>query len=653
MGNRLSSERSPYLRHSAEQEINWYPWSEEAFEKARLEDKPVFLSSGAIWCHWCHVMAKESFENEEIARLLNEKFVSIKIDRDERPDLDRRYQMAVSAMGGGGGWPLSVFLTPEGNPFFGGTYFPPEDRFGRTGFKKILKTVADLYHSKKSEILKYSYELTRSLKPGSLSHGEITQSFIDEAVEKILSHFDPQNGGFGSSPKFPMSGVLEFLINRFFLSRKDSVGFAVRKTLESMAKGGFHDQIGGGFHRYSVDEAWIIPHFEKMTDDNAWLLRNYIDAYSIFGHKYFKETAEGIISFVRSTLSDPEGGFYASQDADVTPGDEGGYFTWTDEDFRKVLNDEEYQVLSLHLFNERGQMHHDESKRVLFIAMEEEEISRKLGMDRQKVNLIIQSGKEKLLKERNRRVAPFIDKTFYTSLNGMMITSYLRAFRVIKDDYIKDFALRSLKRMNEIHLMDNELFHTRGVKGFLDDHMYLIEASIASYEITGEHSYIDKADGLMNICMEKFWDDNESGFFDTEDEVLGIRLKSIEDIPRPSANALAVILLLKLHSMTGKEIYHNHAEKILKVFSGQAKDIGIHSGYYYCGMDAYFNMLTLRLHRALNNPLTDAALSNFRPYVIFLYGEETDKAIPCTKETCYEPIGSPEELKIFLSNLSR
>src|SRR4030043_1739686 len=582
--NRLFKEKSPYLKHSAYQKIDWYPWSDEAFEAAKQEDKPVFLSSGAIWCHWCHIMAKECFENEEIIKLLNENFINIKLDRDERPDIDRRYQHAVTAMGSGGGWPLSVFLTPDKKPFFGGTYFPLEDILGRPSFKKVLKAVADFYNSNMEEISEYSQRLVDSLKPEPMLEGEINESLLNDAVTAILSQFDPKNGGFGKSPKFPMPGAIEFLINRFFLTKKESIGYAVKKTLKSMAEGGFHDQIGGGFHRYSVDEPWIIPHFEKMADDNAWLLRNYIDAYSIFGDEYFKEVAEGIIKFISNVLSDPKGGFYASQDADVTPDDEGGYFTWKDEDFRRVLNNEEYRVLSLHFLHEKGSMHHEKSKKVLFVSMDAEEIAKNISVDVQTVSEIINLGKGKLLKERNRRESPFIDRTFYTSLNGMLISAYLRAFRVLKDKRLKEFSLKSLDKIMRSHFINNELFHTEGIKAVLDDYIHLIDALIAAYEVTGDPSYFNRADELMELCMKKFRDKDEGGFFDTDEEILGIRLKSIEDSPYPSANSLSVILLLKLYFMTKKEEYNQYAETALKVFFLKAKDRGIHSGYYFCAV---------------------------------------------------------------------
>ncbi len=379
--NKLANEKSAYLRHAAHQKINWYPWSDEAFEKAKQEDKPVFLSSGAIWCHWCHVMAKESFEDNEVALILNENFIAIKLDRDEMPDIDRRYQQAVAAMGFGGGWPLSIFLTSDRKPFYGGTYFPPGEGFGRPAFKTILMAITQLYRAKRDEVIESSEKILDMLKQKPMGTGELRESLIDEGLSNIMKSIDTLYGGFGKTPKFPMSGAIEFLLGRYFFSRDEVLGAALKKTLTFMAKGGYHDQLAGGFHRYSTDQAWIIPHFEKMADDNAWLLRNYVDAYSLFGDPYFRKVAEGIISFTRGELSHPDGGFYASQDADVTPDDEGGYFTWTDEDFRKLLEDEEYKVLAAYFLHDRGMMHHDPAKRVLFLDKSPEDVAKMVGMD--------------------------------------------------------------------------------------------------------------------------------------------------------------------------------------------------------------------------------------------------------------------------------
>ncbi|MFZ5998398.1 MAG: thioredoxin domain-containing protein [Nitrospirota bacterium] len=646
--NRLADERSPYLRHAADQKIDWYPWSEEAFERARQEDKPVFLSSGAVWCHWCHVMAKECFFEDEIAQLLNRHFISIKLDRDERPDIDRRYQHAVAAMGSGGGWPLSVFLTPDKKPFFGGTYFPPEDSSGRPGFKKVLRAIIDLYYAKRDDVVQYTERLMDFIKPEPIARGEITAELIDDAVQKITAVFDPQNGGFGTAPKFPMPGTLAFMLNRYFFTGDEAIKYVVTRTLEAMAKGGFHDQLAGGFHRYSVDEAWIVPHFEKMADDNAWLLRNYCDAYAAFGIMHFRTVAEGVIRFIKEVLSDAQGGFYASQDADVTPDDEGGYFTWTEAELRNVLDDEEFMAISLHLFHERGAMHHDPSKRVLFVAGEEGDIAKQIGMDAVDIAGIIERGKRKLLKARASRETPFIDRTLYTSLNGMLIASLLKAYRVFGNEEIKESALKSLARIMAFNVHDNEPMHTSGIKALLDDYIYLIEALVAAYETTGDQRCLERAEAFMEQCIERFWDRTEGGFFDTDTEVLGVRLKGIEDVPHPSANATGIMLLIKLHAILDKPIYLRYAETALEAFATKTKEFGIHAGTYFCAVDAYSNRFKLTVEASPGSPLAKAALSLFRPYTAIAYGKDNSRIIPCIKDTCYEPLESQEQLYEFI-----
>jgi uncharacterized protein YyaL (SSP411 family) len=647
--NRLSKEKSAYLRHAASQTVDWYPWNEDAFAKAKREDRPVFLSTGALWCHWCHVMAKECFENEEIAEILNEHFVSIKLDRDERPDIDRRYQRAVAAMGSGGGWPLSIFLTPDKKPFFGGTYFPPEDRSGRPGFKKVLVEVSTFYRAQKADIADYTERLINHLTPQPLTESGIERSYVDSAVDGITAEYDPQHGGFGSSPKFPMPGAMEFLINRYFFRNDETIASVIQKTLSAMGNGGFHDQLQGGFHRYSTDEAWIIPHFEKMADDNAWLLRNYVNAYWLFGDEYFREVAEGITVFLRDVLSDAAGGFFASQDADVTPDDEGGYFTWTDADFKAILGPDEDRVVSMHLLHERGLMHHDGSKRVLFVAMGKDEIAEKLGMDTADVAEIIRRAKEKLLMVRQKRQAPVIDHTLYTSLNGMLISSCLHAFRIMGDPWLKDFPLKSLDAILSKRFIKGVLYHTEDVRAVLDDYVFLADALLTAYEIAGKSFYLRKADDIMELCIRNLWDDREGGFFDSDDAVLGIRLKGIEDIPHPSANSLAIMMMLKLYEVTGKETYYENAEKALKVFVSKGRDMGIHSGYYFCSLDAYFNMVKLTLDTSIDSELAAAALSSFRPYTSLVHGDDKGMITPCARGVCDEPIENPDNLKRYLS----
>jgi uncharacterized protein YyaL (SSP411 family) len=625
--NSLAKERSPYLRHAAEQEIDWYPWGDEAFEKAARDNKPVFLSTGAIWCHWCHVMAKECFEDKEVALILNAKFVSVKVDRDERPDVDKRYQRAVSAMGSGGGWPLSVFLTPDRKPFFGGTYFPPDDRQGRPGFKKVLGAVYEFFLSKKGEIDQYADRLLDALRGEGPIAGKIDRDLLDRAESSILSQFDTQNGGFGSAPKFPSPGAVEFLLNRYFFSRREPAGYAAKKTLESMAKGGMYDQVGGGFHRYSTDEEWIVPHFEKMADDNAWLLRNYLEAYSLFSSSYFRSVAEGIVRFFQDVLSDPEGGFYGSQDADVIPEDEGGYFTWSDAEFRSALDEEEYRIASLHFLDARGAMPHNASKRVLFIAREPQEIADTTGYGIERVLRVIDSARANLLRVRNGRVMPFVDRSLYTGLNGMCISSFLSAYRILRDDRLLKFGLKSLERILRTYFKGSELLHTIDVKGVVDDYVNLIAALIDAYEITAQSSYLSTAERLAALATERFWDEGSGGFFDTDEDLIGIRIKAVEDIPHPSAN-----------------------EEGLKSFSGSAVDMGVHAGYYYCTADAYFNMIKLGVGGSPESELAKKAIYFFRPYRTVSFSGDKESITPCLASgACLEPLYEEAALEEFLT----
>ena len=423
-------------------------------------------------------MAKESFEDDEVAELLNDRYVAIKLDRDEHPDVDRRYQQAVTAMGASGGWPLSVFLTPEKIAFYGGTYFPVTDSFGKPGFKTLLKAMSEFYKTRKDEVYESSKKFHDFLKQQSPKKGKVSEVLVGEAVKSIMKGFDKTHGGFGSAPKFPMSGAIEFLLNRYFFTKDQAIEYALKKTLIAMASGGFYDQLGGGFHRYSTDEAWTVPHFEKMTEDNAWLLRNYADAYSLFNDEFFKKIAENIIFFIRSELSRPDGGFYASMDADVTPDDEGGYFTWTDDEVRSILTADEYAVFSLYFMHTKNTMHHDDKKFVLSVSMGVNDIASASRSTRKMSKTVLESARRKLLDARNKRQKPFVDSALYTSLNGMMIAAYLKAYRALGDERLKEFAINSLERILQINVEDGRLLHSQGVKALLDDYIYFVDALI-------------------------------------------------------------------------------------------------------------------------------------------------------------------------------
>jgi uncharacterized protein YyaL (SSP411 family) len=414
-----------------------------------------------------------------------------------------------------------------------------------------------------------------------------------------------------------------------------------------MARGGFHDQLGGGFHRYSTDESWSVPHFEKMADDNAWLLRNYTDGYVLFRDASFREAALGIVRFVRAVLSDPAGGFHASQDADVISRDEGGYFTWTDREIEGLLTAEEHRVLSLHFLDERGITHHDPSKRVLLIAMTPQEIGRRLSMEISTVDGLIASGRAKLLAARDRRTAPFVDTTLYTSLNGMLITSFLRAFRVFRDEEMKTFALRSLARIVHERLVNNTLFHAEGVEALLDDYASLTEACLEAYEVTGEPDHLALADRLMTQALGTFRDRDAGGFFDTGDEVLSARLKGFEDAPHPSANALMAMLLVRLSAILKRDAYRTYARETLAAMAAGARQYGVHGGYFFASLDAFHHLLTLDIEGHAE-ALNAKALALLKPYTAVVHHEGPGRVIPCSGAVCYEPIADVAGFDAFL-----
>ncbi len=650
--NRLAHEHSAYLRHAADQKVDWYPWSDEAFRIAREEDKPIFLSSGAVWCHWCHVMARESFANEEIARILNEQFVSIKLDRDERPDIDRRYQQAVAVMGGGSGWPLTVFLTPDGEPFFGGTYFPPEDRQGMQGLKSLLPGVHRTYREQRENLREYAQRLREALQPDRLVPRGPEGALLEEAEQIFLRAVDEKNGGFGNAPKFPMPGALAFLIRRARLSPNPAVRAAAIHALTAMAQGGVHDHLAGGFHRYATDEAWTIPHFEKMADDNAGLLKVFTDGFASFGDDLFREAAQGIVAFLQGTLTDPAGGFYASQDADVTPEDEGGYFLWTGEEFRKALSPDAYDVLAPYLLHDEGGMPHDRSKKVLFVNGSIPGLAQRLGQDPARVRDRIREGKGALLAVRQQRKTPFIDRALYTDLNGMAVSSFFHAYCLFGDESIREFGVMSLERILRERRGDAGVLHTAGIPALLDDYVNLVDALVGAGEATADHRYFRIAVEMMDACLTGFYDEQEGGFFDTREAVLGMRLKHIEDVPHRSANSLALSLLLKLSYLTGSERYRLVAERSLGAFAGRAREIGVHAGGYLCALDDWSRMVLLTVEALPDSELARAArrATAFGPIAI-RYGEDRGQVVPCMHGTCSEPITDPALLLCTLDAL--
>src|SRR5712675_132502 len=450
--NSLARASSAYLRSAMHQPIQWHEWGEEAFATAQRENKPMLLDIGAVWCHWCHVMDRESYDDPDVAAIVNEHFIAVKVDRDERPDIDSRYQAAVSAVSGQGGWPLTAFLTPDGKPFYGGTYFPPADGYGRPSFKRVLLSIANAYKEKNSDVVEQAKMVESAIAQAesfSGRDGRVSSNIIAAIQKSASSMFDAQHGGFGQAPKFPHPSALDMLIERYARTGDENSRNLIVTTLEHMANGGVYDQLAGGFHRYSVDEHWVVPHFEKMCYDNSELLKNYVHGYQATGSEFLANVARDIIRWMDEWLSDRErGGFYASQDADISMDDDGDYFTWTLEEVRAVLTEEEAQVAALHYdINEVGEMHHNPAKNVLYVRAPIEEIVRRMSLAPERVKALLESAKEKMYAARLQRPTPYVDKTVYVGWNSMSVSAYLEAAKVLNLDEARRFALRSLDRI--------------------------------------------------------------------------------------------------------------------------------------------------------------------------------------------------------------
>ncbi len=698
--NALERASSAYLRSARHQPIQWHEWSEEAFAVAQSENKPVLLDIGAVWCHWCHVMDRESYESSEIAAIINEHFIAVKVDRDERPDVDSRYQLAVSAISGTGGWPLTVFLTPEGKPFYGGTYFPPVDQYGRPSFKKILLAISAAYRERADEVLQSANEAMNVLSHAEGFSGrpaDFSPRIIGVMVQAALPIFDEKNGGFGGAPKFPHSSAVDLLLDWYARNHEERVATVITTTLTKMAQGGVYDQLAGGFHRYSVDDRWIVPHFEKMSYDNSELLKNYVHAYQVFGYEFYANVARDIIRWMDEWLSDRErGGFYGSQDADISLDDDGDYFTWTVAEARAALTDEEFQAASLHYdIAEVGEMHHNPEKNVLWVRMPPEEIASQMGREVTEVQGLLASAKKKMYAARLKRPTPFVDKTIYVNWNAMSISAYLQASQVLGLDEARKFALRSLDRiLAEAWDEKSGLAHVvayaehrsgqRVVRGLLDDYASTAIACLDAYEVTGDLSYFSFAKKIADAMIERFGDATSGGFFDTEPSLeqklqlsaLSARRKPFQDAPTPAGNPMAAIALLRLYSYTNDAKYHAKAEDTLEVFGAVAEQFGIYAGTY--GLAATWMSLphtqvvvigeddnAKAMLRAAIAPfaanksvvhLTDseAVAQNLPPVLadtisnLPVLREKKSVAIVCSNFACQPPIDNPDELATVL-----
>jgi uncharacterized protein YyaL (SSP411 family) len=625
--NALARASSSYLRSAMHQPIRWHEFGEEAFTAARAANKPMLLDIGAVWCHWCHVMDRESYDDPEVAAIVNEHYVAVKVDRDERPDIDSRYQVAVAALTGQGGWPLTAFLTPDGKPFYGGTYFPPADGYGRPSFKRVLLSIAQAYREQNGDVLEQAQRIESAIAraesfPGG--GGKISATVIAAIVESAQKMFDEVNGGFGNAPKFPHPAALDLVMEQYVRTQDAELRNIFVHTLKNMALGGVYDQLAGGFHRYSVDERWIVPHFEKMSYDNSELLKNYVHAYQATGDGFYAGIARDMIRWMDEWLSDREhGGFYASQDADYSMDDDGDYFTWTLEETKAALSEEETAAAALYYdIKEVGDMHHNRAKNVLHVFSSAgtsptrtslEEIARRLNVPEERARALLAAAREKMYAARLRRPAPYVDKTVYAGWNAMCVSAYLEAAKVLDFAAARQFGLRSLDRLlsegwNAERGMKHVIAYSdpkagqpdAAVPGVLDDYAFAVIACLDAYEATADLNYFRFARSIADAMIAGFSDPVAGGFFDTAGAasgaaeasngkpllgILGTRRKPFQDSPTPAGNSAAAIALLRLAGYVedgapNSASYRDKAESTLEVYAGVAGQHGIFAATY-------------------------------------------------------------------------
>jgi uncharacterized protein len=560
--NRLAGETSPYLLQHAANPVDWYPWGEEALQRARTEEKPIFLSIGYSACHWCHVMERESFENPDIAGLMNEHFVNIKVDREERPDLDQIYMSAVQAMTGHGGWPMSVFLTPDLKPFYGGTYFPPTDARGMAGFPRVLLSVHRAWQERRDEIRQSATEMTQQLQAYAMlpkGSGILEFALLDNAARAILRNFDPAHGGFGRAPKFPHPMDIRVLLRHHARTGDEYALHAVRHTLDKMARGGIYDHLGGGFARYSTDERWLVPHFEKMLYDNALLASAYLEAYQATGDVEFGRVARETMDYILGRMTDPDGAFYSTEDAD-SEGVEGKYYVWTLAEINELLGADRAKTFAyVYDVTESGNWEH---RNILNLPKTIGQAARMLGRDEDGDGLReeLAADRAKLLAVRDRRVPPAKDTKVLVSWNGLMIAAMADGGRILRDTRYLDAASRAagfiLDRMRQA---DGRLLHTykdgrARLDAYLDDYANFIDGLTHLYEATGEPRWIESALELTRTMLDEFNDPAHGGFFYTghHHEVLIARQKDYTDNATPSGNGMAATALVRLGALTGR-----------------------------------------------------------------------------------------------------
>lgn len=574
--NRLINEKSPYLLQHAHNPVDWYPWCDEAFERAKNEDKPVFLSIGYSTCHWCHVMEKESFEDEEVAKILNENFISIKVDREERPDIDSTYMAVCQAMTGYGGWPLTIIMTPDKKPFFAGTYIPKHSKYGRIGLIDLLTKVAQLWKENREKILSLADEITEELAKAlnSFETEKIDEKIFYETFKQLERDFDPEYGGFGYAPKFPTPHNILFLLRYWKRTGEKRAIEMAEKTLTFMSLGGIYDHIGFGFHRYSTDREWLVPHFEKMLYDQALISIACIETYQVTGNERYANLCREILTYVKRDMTNPEGGFYSAEDAD-SEGEEGKFYLWEFKELKQILNQDEFNFV-VEKFNIKEDGNYFDEARKIKTGKNILHLRAELNNDEKEKWTRI---REKLFEHREKRIHPLKDDKILTDWNALMICAFAKAYTVFEDNEFLELARKSMNFiLKNMLTTDGKLLHRfkdgeAKINGYLDDYAFLTWALIELYEASFEIKYLEKAIEITDKMIELFWDNENGGFFFTEEENKDVifRQKEIYDGAIPSGNSVALLVLAKLSRITGNPKYEDLTSKMISAFSGTIK----------------------------------------------------------------------------------
>jgi uncharacterized protein YyaL (SSP411 family) len=681
--NRLIDETSPYLLQHAHNPVDWYPWGEEALSRARAEDRPILLSIGYSACHWCHVMERESFEDEATAALMNEHFVSIKVDREERPDIDSIYMQAVQMMTQHGGWPMTMFLTPDGQPFWGGTYFPPEDRGNMPSFKRVLTSLAEAWKNQRQDVLAQGEKLTQALQPPLAPNSKLPVGpyLLDGAAEGLLKLLDPVEGGFGSQPKFPQPMAVEFLLRQWHRTGEQKLLDAVDLTLQKMARGGMYDQLGGGFARYSVDAVWLVPHFEKMLYDNAQLARAYLLAYQATGNAFYREIVEQTLDYVLRDMTDAGGGFYSTEDAD-SEGVEGKFYVWTPAQLRELLGEDDARVVgAFYDVTDHGNFEHGLS--ILRVRETPAQVAERLGVIEETVFQALDRARPILFEARAKRIRPGRDEKVLASWNGMMLRAFAEAARVLgRDEYLAAarangaFLVETMWRDGRLHRTWKPGHAEARLNGYLEDYANAADGLIALYEATFEERWLNVAIELADAIVERFHDGEGQGFFDTasDHEELITRPKDLFDNATPSGNSVASDVLQRLALLTANVEYQRRAQG---VFDLQKEAILKYPLGFARSLSALDFLLSRPKEVAIigsaeapdTRALLDAVFETFLPNRVIAglapgaistlpllesRGQIDGKATAyvCEQYTCLAPVTSPEELRAQLATPS-